>query len=330
MARRYHRAVELRLSTDEFARLVASPAAIDDLATERGGLIVIDGAASGEAIAVPRLLPAVVVLVAPGEDPARAGGADLATSVGGLDAIRDVTRHNPQAATALTVLLRTSSGQRDVAEGLHAESAVYGVLQGGDEFARWRAQHPVRTRVVPTGDPVGVSRRDDTLHVVLSRPEVRNALDATLRDALVAALGPALEDPSLHVELRGAGPCFGSGGHLDEFGSRADPASAHLLRLSRSLPWLLHQLSARTQVHVHGPCRGSGVELPAFAGRVTATPDSTFALPEVSMGLVPGSGGTVSLPSRIGRARTAWLALTGTAIDASTAAAWGLVESVSG
>ena len=66
---------------------------------------------------------------------------------------------------------------------------------------------------------------------------------------------------------------------------------------------------------VHGPSVGSGVELAAFAGRVVAAPDATFALPEVAMGLVPGAGGTVSIPARIGRHRTAWLALTGERID---------------
>ena len=46
------------------------------------------------------------------------------------------------------------------------------------------------------------------------------------------------------------------------------------------------------------------------------------------MGLVPGAGGTVSIPRRIGRQRTAWLALTGDPIDAATALDWGLVDEV--
>ena len=77
---------------------------------------------------------------------------------------------------------------------------------------------------------------------------------------------------------------------------------------------------------VHGACVGAGIELPAFAGRVVASRDAWFALPEVAMGLVPGAGGTVSLPRRIGAQRTAWLALTGRRIDAETALAWGLVD----
>jgi enoyl-CoA hydratase/carnithine racemase len=68
--------------------------------------------------------------------------------------------------------------------------------------------------------------------------------------------------------------------------------------------------------------------LPAFAARVVARPDTVIGLPELPLGLIPGAGGTVSLPRRIGRHRTVWLALTRRAIDAATARAWGLVDEV--
>ena len=319
--------MELRLTTDAFVRLIASPTAVDELGSEQGGLIVLEDDPSGPPVAVPPLLGAVVVRVSPQGDPSAAGGADLASAAAGLDAICDAVARNPQAATSLAVLLRGADG-RTVADGLHAESAVYGVLQGGAEFSRWRHDHPVRHPTSLSDDPVTVAREGDALTVVLARPDLRNALDATMRDALASALLVALEDPKIRVEVRGAGASFCSGGYLDEFGTRLDPAVAHLVRLSRSLGWMLHQLSARTHVHVHGPSRGSGVELAAFAARVTAAPDATFGLPEVAMGLIPGSGGTVSLPRRGSRARTAWLALSGAVIDAPTALAWGLVDEI--
>ena len=68
---------------------------------------------------------------------------------------------------------------------------------------------------------------------------------------------------------------------------------------------------------------GSGIELAAFTDVVVAAPDTQIALPEIGLGLVPGAGGTVSLPRRIGRLRTAWLAFPGRTIDAATAQAWG-------
>jgi enoyl-CoA hydratase/carnithine racemase len=61
---------------------------------------------------------------------------------------------------------------------------------------------------------------------------------------------------------------------------------------------------------------------------VVAAPDTKIGLPEVGMGLIPGAGGTVSLPRRVGRHRTAWLALTRDTIDAPTALDWGLVDAI--
>ena len=56
---------------------------------------------------------------------------------------------------------------------------------------------------------------------------------------------------------------------------------------------------------------------------VARNPDSYFALPELGFGLVPGAGGTVSLPRRLGRQRGAYLILTGSRIDAHPALDWG-------
>lgn len=91
---------------------------------------------------------------------------------------------------------------------------------------------------------------------------------------------------------------------------------------------MLARLSPRIEARLHGRCIGAGVELPAWAGRVVAAPGTEFALPELAMGLLPGAGGTVSLPRRIGRWRTLWLALTGTPLDVVTAREWGLVDEI--
>ncbi|HYT40119.1 MAG TPA: enoyl-CoA hydratase/isomerase family protein, partial [Acidimicrobiia bacterium] len=79
---------------------------------------------------------------------------------------------------------------------------------------------------------------------------------------------------------------------------------------------------------LHGACIGAGIEMAAFAGRVIAHIDAVISLPEVGLGLIPGAGGTVSLPRRIGRHRTAELALGGGPIDAPTAQKWGLVDAI--
>jgi enoyl-CoA hydratase/carnithine racemase len=231
----------------------------------------------------------------------------------------------PIACSTLALLLRGQS-RRSVDDGLVAESAAYSVLQAGPEFAAWRAAHPPRTER-EEGRRVRPDRDGSTLTVTLTRPQRLNALDTQMRDELVDALAVAAADPGITlVELRGEGRAFCAGGDLDEFGTRPDPATAHLVRLERSVGRALSRLAQPTVAYVHGACVGSGIELAAFTDTIVAAPDTQIALPEVGLGLVPGAGGTVSLLRRIGRLRTAWLAFSGCTIDAATAHAWGLVD----
>jgi enoyl-CoA hydratase/carnithine racemase len=277
-------------------------------------------------------LPFIVITVATGE-PTAAWRAlsDVLVAEGdeSLDDVVATVTACPLAATSLVLLLRGGSN-RTVGEGLVAESAVYSTLQAGPEFAAWRAEAPVRPPSEADTEPrVRLVRQDATLMVTLTRPDRLNALDARMRDELIDAVSVALADPTISaVELRGEGRAFSAGGDLNEFGSRADPATAHLLRLQRSVARVVQAAGDRTTAYLHGPCVGSGIELAAFCGTVRAQPDTTISLPEVRLGLIPGAGGTVSLPRRIGRQNTAWLALSGRAIDAATALDWGLVDAL--
>lgn len=283
-----------------------------------------------------RTLPAVVAGVAPAAavpGGALAGGlaglCDLCVPEAAADALAAAHARRPLAGLAFVQLLRGSL-ERSVEEGLLAESLVYSTLQAGPEFERWRtARRPGPMPAEPAGAPLRVERRGARLCLTLARPHRHNAFSRALRDALVEALDLALADDSIHtIELAGAGPSFCSGGELGEFGSFPDPATAHAIRSTRSPPALVHALADRLRVRVHGACLGAGVELPAFAGFVEAAPDSVFGLPELDLGLVPGAGGTVSLPRRIGRQRTAWLGLSGARIDAERARDWGLVDAL--
>jgi hypothetical protein len=307
-------------------------------------VVDLDSAGGPDLPDLPLLLPCVVVgMSRSGRAGVPPGGVDLAltrasapsapwVAVTDLDAavteLSSAIDALPEASVTLAHVLRC--GRPDSLDhDLLVESLAYSTLQGGPEFDRWRAGRRPRIRAAGPGPVVDVERDGDRLSITLARPEVRNAYGATMRDQLCEALALACADPSLaEIHLHGGGPDFCSGGDLDEFGTLTDPTTAHLVRTARSAAHLLGGLGDRVTAHLHGACVGAGVELPALAHRVVAGPDTWFRLPEVSMGLIPGAGGTATLPRRIGRHRTAWMALTGAKVDVRTAHAWGLVDEI--
>ena len=304
-----------------------------DIAPERSGAVLVpleEGTPPPDTVLVERRVSLPFVVVGVTTKAIDDGWLDLCDVVveegdPALGRIEENLTACPVTGATLALLLRGQLGV-SVGAGLVAESTAYSVLQSGPEFAAWRAAHPARTER-DEGPRVGVQRDGTTLALTLTRPQRLNALDAQMRDELVEALTLAAVDPSItRVELRGEGKAFCAGGDLDEFGTRSDPATAHLIRLQRSVARAFSRLDKETVTYVHGACVGSGIELAAFADTVVAADDTQISLPEIGLGLVPGAGGTVSLPRRIGRLRTAWLAFSGCTIDAATAHRWGLVD----
>jgi len=317
------------LSVDEAATRLTTPAADLDIGVLRDlPLLVVEDAhlLPPEAAASLARLPVVSIgLAAPGTAPAfdvlavdAVDAAGIASGIVGT----------PGAALACCQVLRHGEGL-DTSAGLLLESTAYGTLQAGTEFAEWLEGRGRRVRPAEAEPPVLVEADGDTVTLTLNRPRLRNAFSAAMRDALVEALRPlAAPGDSRQVLLAGNGSAFCCGGDPAEFGTIANPVGAHLIRSSaNAAPWL-DRLAGRLTVRVHGPAVGAGVELAAFAGRLEAADSATFCLPEVSMGLMPGAGGTVSVPRRIGRQRTARMCLTGTTIDAATALGWGLVDAI--
>lgn len=249
------------------------------------------------------------------------------------DALAELTQRCqrwPHASSVCDDVLRTVDPRGPTLAGVVTESLAYSTLQAGPEFARWlRERGPVRMPDI--ADPVLVRRDGDTLRIEFNRPQRHNAFSTDARAALLEALTVAQLDPSVTgLVLSGNGPSFCSGGDLAEFGTFADPASAHLARTRHSPALALDALRARLgrscRAEVHGRVMGSGLEMAAFCGWVEAHLDSVFGLPELGLGLIPGAGGTVSVTCRIGRWRTAYLVLSGRTVDAATARAWGLVD----
>lgn len=235
----------------------------------------------------------------------------------------------PLAAAVIAQLLRVTENL-PIPDALYAESLAYATLQAGPEYRRWLARFrrgPAGAR--DPGPPVEVARSGRELAIELNRPSRRNAISVDMRDALVEAFQLALADDSVEVvRLRGRGKCFSIGGDLDEFGQVPDPATGHAVRMLTLPARYLAQCADRVEARVHSACIGAGVELPAFARRVVAAPTTFFQLPELEMGLLPGAGGTVSIPRRVGRQRAAWLMLSGRRINAKTALEWGLVDAI--
>jgi enoyl-CoA hydratase/isomerase-like protein len=253
--------------------------------------------------------------------------ADVEAEIGHL---RTQIGRAPLAAVVLAQVLRRTEDLR-ADDGLLVESLAYSTLQSGPEFATWLGQRPSPSAAAgpEPGPTVVVDRHGDRLTIRLNRPRVRNAVNRRVRDELGAALSLVCADDSIRgVDLSGVGPDFSSGGDLNEFGTRPDSATAHLIRVGRSPARLLAMTADRVTAHVHGACIGAGIELAAFSHQVVAEPDARFLLPEIGLGLIPGSGGTVSIRRRIGRQRTAWLALHGGFVDATVAQRWGLVDAV--
>jgi enoyl-CoA hydratase/carnithine racemase len=240
----------------------------------------------------------------------------------------------PHASGVCDDVLRAVDPRGPTLAGVTMESLAYSTLQAGPEFARWLTERgPARMPEIP--DPVRATRDGDVVRIAFNRPQRHNAFSTDARAALLEALTVAQMDPSvIGIVLSGNGPSFCSGGDLAEFGTFADPASAHLARTRYSPALALDALATRLgracRAEVHGRVMGSGLEMAAFCGWVTARNDAMFGLPELALGLLPGAGGTVGVTRRIGRWRTAYLVLSGRTVDAETALAWGLVDEVWG
>jgi enoyl-CoA hydratase/carnithine racemase len=232
----------------------------------------------------------------------------------------------PLSAAVIVQLLRLLPSL-SLAEGLTAESMAYAVLQGSAEHRSWLSAQPKVAARAP--GRVVTDLAGEHLTITLDNPVNSNAIDRDMRDQLAEALELAALDPAIaRVSLRGNGRTFSLGAELAEFGTTVDPATAHDIR-ARTLPaQSALRCANRLDAHVQGGCVGSGLELAAYAGRLTASPDAWFQLPELAMGILPGAGGCVSLVRRIGRQRTALMILSGRRLSARHALAWGLIDAI--
>ena len=168
-------------------------------------------------------------------------------------------------------------------------------------------------------------------HVVLNRPEKRNAFNGELVIATGEALRAAADDPSVRcVVVRGAGPMFSSGMDLGSLAAlSAAPDELRAFRRACLDAWnLAEEMTKPTICVVHGACIGGAMELALACDLRVIASDALIGMPEVRIGLIPDVGGSSRLPSVVGLGRAKELVMTGKLIGGEEAHRIGLANRV--
>ncbi len=165
---------------------------------------------------------------------------------------------------------------------------------------------------------VATEDRGAVRHLVLNRPEKRNALNGELIQALGAAIEEAAYDDSVRVVVvRGEGPMFSSGMDLNDLRALAQsPERLHAYRRPILQWWnLLEEMHKPTICQIHGGCLGGAFELALACDFRTMAEDAVAGIMEVRVGLLPDLGGSSRLPSVVGLGNAKELIMTGKVID---------------
>ena len=178
---------------------------------------------------------------------------------------------------------------------------------------------------------VRVEDRDAVRHVVLDRPEKRNALSAGLIDELGQALHDAAAAESVRiVVLRGAGAMFSSGMDTADLAAlAADPEHLGEWRAAILAIWsLCEDMAKPTIAQIHGACLGGAAELALACDLRVIAADALIGLVETRVGLIPDVGGCSRLPALVGLGRAKELILASKLIDGTEAERIGLANRV--
>jgi enoyl-CoA hydratase/carnithine racemase len=159
----------------------------------------------------------------------------------------------------------------------------------------------------------------------LNRPEARNALSAELREQLLGELRRLDADPGVRcIAIAGSDKVFAAGADIRAMAERPldaapDPAGMDFWRGIAAVETPL-------VAAVSGFALGGGCELALACDMIVADEKARFGQPEVTLGIIPGGGGTQRLTRAIGKQRAMEYVLTGRLFDAKTAHGWGLVN----
>ena len=179
-----------------------------------------------------------------------------------------------------------------------------------------------------TDELLRTERDGELATVTLNRPRQRNALSLALMKRLIDALAELEKDPEVRVVvLTGAGPAFCAGHDLAEMVGNELDAYREIFATCTRLMTAIHRLPQPVIARVHGIATAAGCQLVAACDLAVASSAAKFATPGVSIGLFCSTP-MVEVSRAVGRKRALEMLLTGQAIDAPTAAEWGLVNRV--
>lgn len=170
------------------------------------------------------------------------------------------------------------------------------------------------------------------LQVTLNRPDKLNAISDEMLEALQSAIASFSADRSLRVLLiRAVGRYFCAGAQLDASISPEVGASTLDGRTWYRQKWhsvfdALEAVEKPTVVVHQGPCLGGGLEMSLSCDFRLASQEASYALPEIDIGVLPGSGGVSRLTRLVGPHWARWLVMTGERVSAPEALAMGLVH----
>jgi enoyl-CoA hydratase/carnithine racemase len=164
--------------------------------------------------------------------------------------------------------------------------------------------------------------------IMLDRPEAMNAISTAVARALAAACGQVAADSTVRaVVLSGApGRAFCVGADLKERAGMTDAEILAQRPVFRAAFGAVRDLPQPAVAAVHGFALGGGCELALSCDLIVADDTAVFGLPEVTVGLVPGGGGTQLALRRLGSGRAADLVLTGRRVDIDEAERLGLID----
>lgn len=176
---------------------------------------------------------------------------------------------------------------------------------------------------------ISVEKKQGIGYLILNRPEVRNAFNQEMIEEIRDALARIDKDEEIRVLIiTGAGKAFQAGADIAEL-SRMKPLD--LLRWNEGIVRInaaLEELRQPVIGAINGVAAGGGMELAISCTLRVIAESAKMSLPEVKLGIIPGTGGTQRLPRLIGKGRAAELMLTGEPIDAREAYRIGLVNKV--